>query len=120
MHGHLPGWLDRKWDSYAEGPAPKSAGPSKQRIKAAVAELEKFQEMLSLPDLQCAAELPPAELAKWRAEFPEFDPATVRPRPIAKPGPGPAATKTEPKPEQRSNGAPGNVADDPELAQYLI
>jgi hypothetical protein len=73
-----------------------------------------------LPDLQCAAELAPAELAKWQSEFPEFDPATVRPRPIAKSGPGPAAAKAEPKPEQRTNGAPSNIADAPEVAKYLI
>jgi hypothetical protein len=73
--------------------------------------------MLSLPDLQCAAELAPAELAKWQSEFPELDPATVRPRPIAKPGP--VLVKTEPKLEQRSNGGLGNVADAPELAKYL-
>jgi hypothetical protein len=49
-----------------------------------------------------------------RGKYPGLDLSQVRSRPRAVPA------KTEPKPEQRSNGTPGNVSDDPELAKYLI
>jgi len=108
-YGHLPAGLVLKWDSYAES----QRGQRQGRLASAQSYFEHrclYLESQGNTAPDCAAWLPPDELDKFKAEYPSIDLALVRRS---------AAPIAKAKPEQRSNGTLGSVADDPELAKYV-
>jgi len=108
-YSHRPAGLVLNWDSYAES----QQGQRQGRLASARSYFEHrclYLESQGNTAPDCAAWLPLDELDKFKAEYPGIDPALVRRS---------AAPIAKANPDQRSNGTPGNVADDPELAKHL-
>jgi hypothetical protein len=104
------------WSRYIEGPK-QHLGAQQRQLENAQRDLHYYQDLAEAggrPVPMSLAELEPRYLEVVQDRYPGLDLSQVRSRPKAVP------VKAEPKPEQRSNGAPGNVADAPELAKYLI
>jgi hypothetical protein len=113
---HIPAGLLMHWKRYVAGPTRRLDAQQRQ-LRNAERDLRYYQELARAGDRPAPmslAELEPRYLEEMRGKYPGLDLSQVRSRPRAVPA------KTEPKPEQRSNSTPGNVADDPELAKYLI
>jgi hypothetical protein len=113
---HIPAGLLMHWKRYVAGPKQR-LGAQQQQLRNAERDLRYYQELAEAGDRPAPmslAELEPRYLEDMLGKYPGLDLSQVRSRPRAVPA------KTEPKPEQRSNGTPGNVSDDPELAKYLI
>jgi hypothetical protein len=104
------------WSRYIEGPK-QHLGAQQRQLRSAELDLRYYQDLAQAggrPAPMSLAELEPRYIEDMQGKYPGLDLSQVRSRPRAVPA------KTEPKPEQRSNGTPGNVADAPELAKYLI
>ena len=113
---HIPAGLLMHWKRYTAGPKQR-LDVQQRHIENAQRDLRYYQDLARAGDRPAPmslTELEPCYLEDMQGKYPGLDLSQVRSRPRAVPA------KTEPKPEQCSNGTPGNVADDPELAKYLI
>ena len=109
---HLPSGLVMHWPRYTAGPKQQQHA-HQQQLRRAQRDLKYYQDLAlegGQPVPMSLAEVEPPYLEKMRDKYPGLDLSQVRSRPRV------VAAKA--KPEQRSNGTLGNVADDPELAKY--